>query len=241
MLAVITIAAAVAPPAVGAGPRVGTPLTPEQAGRLSGALYRDYLQSGARLQVEIPARSGTPRRLSGRIDWHLHLATATLNRPLAPSEAARMLLWSPSTVLEGGVPGLASAVRAAGHPGAVWVASRLTPTTSAFDSVLALLNGLASTKPENPLLLQQGKARYLGLSPIDGRRLEGYRSGSLTFWLSADGTIRRVSARVNAYGRPVQIDLLHHGRERIPVPAKAAVVAITAVPLLQSRLARTLR
>lgn len=219
----------------------GTPLTARQADRLARALYTDYLEGGARLRVSLPARTGAPRVLAGRIDWHTHLASASLTHPGAPGELPRTLLWSPSAVLETGVPGLRLAAATTSHPQARYVASPLNPSAAGLDSVLALLNGLAATKPENALLLQQGKARYLGIGTIAGKRFERYRSGSLTLWLASDGTIRHVSAFVNSYASPVGIDLLEHARQAIGVPAKASVVAITAVPALKGQLARTLR
>ena len=135
------------------------------------------------------------------------------------------------------VPGLRLAAATTSHPQARYVASPLNPSAAGLDSVLALLNGLAATKPENALLLQQGKARYLGLGTIAGKRFERYRSGSLTLWLASDGTIRHVSAFVNSYASPVGIDLLEHARQAIGVPTKASVVAITAVPALKGQLA----
>jgi hypothetical protein len=242
LLGVALVALAAVAPAAQARPAAdGTPLTPHQADRLSRALYADYVKGGARLRVSLPALRGSARVLAGRIDWHAHLATAALTHPGTPGEPARTLLWSPSAVLETGVPGLRIAAAAVGHPQARYVASALAPSSAGLDSVLALLNGLAATKPENALLLQQGKSRYLGLATIDRARCETYRSGSLTIWLAPDGAIRRVAAYVNSYAKPVRIDLLAHARQTIGIPTKAAVVSITLVPTLKGNLARDLR
>ena len=242
LLAALLVALALAPALALARPGGdGSPLTAHQADRLSRALYLDYVAGGARLRVSLPARSGSSRLLTGRIDWHAHLAAASLTHPGSPQEPLRTLLWSPSAVLETGVPGLRLAASLTDRPRARYVASPLAPASSGFDSVLALLNGLAATKPENALLLRQGTARYLGLRTIGGKRCETYRSGSLTLSLEAGGAIRRVSAFVNSYAKPVEIDLLAHARQPITVPAKAAVVALTAVPALKGSLARELR
>ena len=242
LLAILLVALTPAPSLALARPAgEGTPLTAQQADRLSRALYLDYVARGARLRVSLPARSGAARLLTGRIDWHAHLAAGSLTHPGSPREARRTLLWSPSAVLETGVPGLRLAAALTDRPKARYVASPLTPASSGLDSVLALLNGLAATKPENALLLQQGSARFLGIRTIGGRRCETYRSGSLTLSLEAGGAIRRVSALVNSYATPVEIDLLAHGRQSIAVPGKETVVALTAVPSLKGALARELR
>ena len=217
------------------------PLNGKQAVRLANALYRNYTAGGAHFAAGVPARRGGVRVLQGAISWKLHVASAVYEGLAGTSEKPRRIVWSPSLVVESGVPGLAPAARKARRAGVHFVARPLDPQSSGFDSVLALVNGFAATRPENPLLLQQGKARYLGKELIGGVVCERYSFGKLTFWLDSVGDARRIAAQVLAYPQLVVFDFPDHHLATIGVPRKFDVVPLTAVPQLKGKLARDLR
>lgn len=123
--------------------------------------------------------------------------------------------------------GLGLAPAPAGVPGQPWEQAEHVPrpgwsprsyTTDPLDAGLQLLVQLGADRPDNPLLLAQSGARWLGRDRIDGRdydRFAGPRAqGSapdggrspLTYWLDGDGGLRRVTMRMAGLGTPTSID-----------------------------------
>ncbi|HET9173419.1 MAG TPA: hypothetical protein VFN97_28570 [Actinospica sp.] len=71
-------------------------LTASEANQLAQARYADYRNGVTALTATIPV-SGQPFRLSGRVDWHIHLGYATLTAPADEgSGSSELLQWSPN-------------------------------------------------------------------------------------------------------------------------------------------------
>ena len=215
----------------------GRPLTDVQALALSRILLKDGQAGGASFVVDLPSRGAIVAHLTGEVDWAHHLARATY-APTAGGAETTEYEWNRSIVLVGGIPGLEAAMAAQGRPGVTWVSRPLDPTTAPLDGVLSLFFALSSDRPDNPQLLTQAGARYLGRRTYDGASLDGYRYGAnTTYWVGpADGLLRRVEARFRSFSDPVIVHLSDLGPRRPAQPQKSEVVDASTIPDLYRQL-----
>ncbi|MEU3658031.1 hypothetical protein AB0E67_35910 [Streptomyces sp. NPDC032161] len=116
-------------------------------------------------------------------------------------------------------------------PRSAW--SARSYTTDPLDAGLRLLVELGADRPDNPLLLAQSGARWLERERIDGRsydrfagpRAQGATPGAgpdgerspLTYWVDADGGLRRVTMRISGLGTPTTVEFSgRDGRAKLP-------------------------
>ena len=99
-------------------------------------------------------------------------------------------------------------------------------TTDPLDAGLRLLIGLGADRPDNPLLLAQSGARWLGRARVDGRdcdeiagpRATGTTPGTgpdggkspLTYWVDGNGDLLRVTMRMPGLGTPTTLEFTGH-------------------------------
>lgn len=168
----------------------------------------------------------TTVRLHGVVDWRRHVGSAVQRIEGSDDPDANALLqWNLGqfTLHPGGA--------VAGPPppppeDGTWSApAPLTPETSELHAVLLLLLNLASDRPENPQLLLQSNARYLGEERIDGEELSVFTGpgnlnpeatadaaeSNLRYWVDESGNLRRVEARISDVTGYVIIDLATDG------------------------------
>ncbi|MFE6667252.1 hypothetical protein ACFVFH_27280 [Streptomyces sp. NPDC057697] len=221
------------------------PVTMDEASRL--ALSRLNLYQASPVKVVLTATEGAAVvvRVEGVVDYRTHRAVGSyeVTGASGPSKAATpaagrldrgLIVWD-----TGGL-GLAPAPegddgppwKLAGHiPRSGW--SPRSYTSDPLDAGLQLLIGLGADRPDNPLLLAQSGARLLGSDRIDGRayerfagpRAQGATPGTgpdegrspLTYWVDADGGLRRVTMRMPGLGTPTSVEFSgRDGRAKLP-------------------------
>ncbi|MFJ1751408.1 hypothetical protein [Kitasatospora sp. NPDC088134] len=198
------------------------PLTTEEASRL--ALSRFTLYGASPVQVALTAQEGDGMvvEVRGVVDYRTrHAAGSYLVRGPAGTVDQGLVVW------DAGGLGLAKAPDGAAGP--AWEQADHVPRsgwssraygTDPLDSGLNLLVQLGADRPDNPLLLAQSGPRRLGRDTIDGRaydRISGPRpreaadrdtaASPLTYWIDADGGLRRVTMRITGLGTPTTLDL----------------------------------
>jgi len=108
-------------------------------------------------------------------------------------------------------------------PGAPWALGPLDPTRSTLHAALILIGELGRDRPENPLLLQQGRATWRGADTVNGIEVTvfggptGLSDGEsavdhqtsgpeprLRYWIGDDGVMHRVEAVLGQ--QPVSVD-----------------------------------
>jgi len=207
VVAALTLLAGACGDGGAAGPREPQVLTAEQATRLASARLRN-LQRGS---VAFEARmvlDGRQVLLTGAVDWRRHLGSAVVE-PVDATVAggSGSLQWGFGTVARH--DGVVEAARGGGGelPGDGWRREPIDATTSTLDALLLVLLNLGADRPENPQLLAQSDARFIGVDEVDGEPAEaffgpsGAPAGSVapagsqrrtTFWLGDDGSMVRV-------------------------------------------------
>ncbi|MEU3570259.1 hypothetical protein AB0E96_17800 [Kitasatospora sp. NPDC036755] len=212
------------------------PVTTDEAGRLALSRLNLYQASPVAVSLTADEGGGVSIRVDGILDYRTHRGvgryrTTGASGPLdhglivwdtgglglAP-DAAGAGPGTPTAAAPTAVPTDAPAWEQAEHiPRQGW--SPRTYTADPLDAGLNLLVQLGADRPDNPLLLAQSGARWLGRDRIDGRsydRFAGPRAqGSapdgarspLTYWVDGDGGLRRVTMRMPGLGTPTTVEV----------------------------------
>ncbi|SFY19348.1 hypothetical protein OH786_33295 [Streptomyces atratus] len=218
------------------------PVTMEEASRL--ALSRLNLHQASPVAVTLTATEGggVVVRVKGVVDYRTHQAVGSyqVTGSSGTSGPATGQLDHGLIVWDTGGLGLASVPKGDNRP--PWQQAEHIPrsgwsarsyTTDPLDAGLQLLIGLGADRPDNPLLLAQSGARWLGRDRVDGRnydrfagpRAQGVTPGAgpddgrspLTYWVDADGGLRRVTMRMPGLGTPTTVEFSgREGRAKLP-------------------------
>ena len=216
-----------------------TPLTDEQTGRLSQVLSKNYEGKGATFTVVAPVSAGMTLRLAGEVDWVRHLghAAVTWEGNPAPGRVVEVY-WSEREVLEH-LPGLDTALTAAGKRSATWASRAVDTKTYALDRVIELVTKLASQQRDNPTLLQQHAGTgWLCADTLRDTKVDVFAySAQVRHWVGVDdGRLLRVEADIGGFPQATVVDLLAAGAQTVRGPRTADVVAIDQIKDVYERL-----
>lgn len=221
------------------------PVTTEEATRLALSRLNLYQASPVAVTLTATEGGGVVVRVKGVVDYRNHRAVGSYevtgaagasqaSGPGAGQLDRGLIVWD-----TGGL-GLAPARR--GDDGPPWQQAEHIPrsgwsarsyTADPLDTGLQLLIGLGADRPDNPLLLAQSGARWLGRERVDGRdhdrfagpRAQGTAPGSgpdggrspLTYWVDDDGGLRRVTMRMPGLGTPTTLEFAgRDARAKLP-------------------------
>ncbi len=202
------------------------PLSTEEASRLALSRFTLYGAGPVKVALTADEGGGTVVEVHGVIDYRTRHAAGSY-RVRGP----RGVLDEGLVVWDTGGLGLAKTPAGAG--GQPWEQAEHVPRTGwasrsygsdPLDAGLDLAVQLGADRPDNPLLLAQAGPRWLGRDRIDGRehdRISGPRprdaattataatgdgTSPLTYWIDADGGLRRVTMRMAGLGTPATLD-----------------------------------
>ncbi|GAA3896194.1 hypothetical protein GCM10022381_42070 [Leifsonia kafniensis] len=188
------------------------PVTTEEAQLLAIARFNNFDAGSRPFTTNIQER-GVDLRIQGWVDYASQLGYAATTGAF-PAQA---MLWTSSAV---GI--IAQEPDAAGDP-ALPIPSftdpaasldNLDPASSRLDALLAIISGLGSDRPDNPLLVQQAGALWLRADEINGSPVTVFASppsdsprdasspplnadtSALRLWVDATGVLRRAEARI---------------------------------------------
>jgi hypothetical protein len=236
-----------APPRPGEAPTTTTtaaprPLSPDEAALAAGALANDLDRGNARFRATVPYGRDVTVRYDGAVDWRALAGRATVTSSAAdgtPGRAAEVA-WT-ATEVDEALPGLHEAMAQLGQPAVRFASRAPQPATVPGDRVLAALSGLAAARRDDPALLQQrADARFLRHDAVDGTAVDVVALGArLRLWIATgDGLLRRVEIALDGASGPMVVDLSAHGEAVVARPARAEVVAASAIPQLYASLTR---
>ncbi|KUJ68507.1 hypothetical protein ACZ90_18125 [Streptomyces albus subsp. albus] len=221
------------------------PVTVDEASRLALSRLNLYQASPVAVTLTTAEGGGVVVRVSGIVDYRTRRAVGSY-RVTGAADAAGgqpdhgLVVWDSDGL------GLAPAPEGDGSP--PWRQAEHVPragwsprsyTTDPLDAGLRLLIQLGADRPDNPLLLAQSGARWLGRDRIDDRsydrfagpRAQGATRGAapdrglspLTYWVDGDGGLRRVTMRMPGLGTPTTLEFTGRaGRAKLPEAPWAA-------------------
>lgn len=199
-------------------------VTIDEAGRLAASRLMLYQASPVAVSLTVAEGGGVTIRVEAVVDYRTHRAVGSYAVTGAAGSLDRgLIVWDGAglglTPLPVGVDG--PAWQQAEHiPRSGW--SSRVYTTDPLDSGLKFLIQLGADRPDNPMLLAQSGARWLGRERIQGRTYDkfsgpraqdavrneanGTRS-PLTYWVDGDGGLRRATMRMPGLGTPTTIEI----------------------------------
>ncbi|MFJ8627951.1 hypothetical protein ACIRD3_34645 [Kitasatospora sp. NPDC093550] len=200
------------------------PVTTDEAARLALSRLNLYQASPVPVTLTAAEGGGVGIRVEGVVDYRTHRGVGRYRTTGASGPLDHgLVVWDTG--------GLGLAPEPAGVDGPAWQQAEHVPrqgwsprsyTADPLDAGLSLVVQLGADRPDNPLLLAQSGARWLGRDRIDGRshdRFAGPRAqgaapdggkSPLTYWVDGDGTLRRVTMRMPGLGTPTTADFSAH-------------------------------
>ncbi|MFB7470055.1 hypothetical protein [Kitasatospora sp. NPDC056184] len=196
------------------------PVTVDEASRLALSRLNLFQASPVAVKLTAAEGGGVEVRVEGVVDYRTRRGTGSYritgaNGPLDHG----LVVWDAG--------GLGLAPEPAGADGPAWKQAEHIPrqgwsprtyTADPLDAGLQLIAQLGADRPDNPLLLAQSGARWLGRERLDGRdvdRFSGPRAqGSapdgerspLTYWVDGDGGLRKLTMRMPGLGTPTAVE-----------------------------------
>lgn len=195
-------------PAPPAQPR---PVTAEEAQLLATTRFLNYNAGSRSMSADIPIRDQSVH-VTGLVDYTTHTGFGTATgRGFAP----QLLRWNLGTVAVQPAPAGTSEKPPAPMPTTGWQTRTMDPQRSDLDLVLLVTSQLGLDRPENPILLQQGGALWLGTERVDGRLLTHYAApptdkpaspaasiapdtSGLRLWIDEEGLLHRSEIRASS-------------------------------------------
>ncbi|OKH98821.1 hypothetical protein AMK13_35800 [Streptomyces sp. CB02056] len=204
---------------------VERPVTTDEAGRLALSRLNLYQASPVAVTLTAEEGGGVTIRVDGVVDYRNHRGVGRYRTTGASGALDHgLIVWDTGGL--GLAPDQAGTAPATDAP--AWEQAERIPrqgwsprtyTADPLDAGLNLLVQLGADRPDNPLLLAQSGARWLGRDRIDGKgydRFAGPRAqgaapdgarSPLTYWVDGDGGLRRVTMRMPGLGTPTTVEL----------------------------------
>ncbi|MFE2946654.1 hypothetical protein ACFXHK_06400, partial [Embleya sp. NPDC059267] len=195
-------------------------VTVDEASRLAASRLTLYQASPVAVALTAAEGGGVTIRVEAVVDYRTRRAVGGYQVTGAAGQLDRgLIVWDGA--------GLGLAPVPAGVDGPAWQQAEHIPrqgwssrayTADPLDSGLRLLIQLGADRPDNPLLLAQSGARWLGHDRIQDRKYDRFsgpraqdatdgKLSPLTYWVDGDGTLRRATMRMPGLGTPTTVEI----------------------------------
>ncbi|MFM8794054.1 MAG: hypothetical protein ACKOFF_04035 [Acidimicrobiales bacterium] len=213
------------------------PLTVDEASRLAGTMHGNHLAGSARFDVNtVDGPGGSALRLTGPIDWTNSTGAAAVSSAAAESTLVAVA-WKGNAVLERR-PVHDELLEGLGVSSPPWLARPIDPSRR-IDQVISVVAGLATTQPENAILLQQKEGTaFLRSDTLRDIKVDVMRYGSRSiFWVDNEtGQLLRFEGNTESGSQPVIVDFFPAAGASPGFPSAGQVVNTTGRPELAALL-----
>lgn len=213
------------------------PLNLNEASRLSEVLYRNHVIGRARFELySVTEQNGSQVFMSGEVDWAEALGIAEIRVDSEGSSLAAVA-WFGDFVAEHR-PSLDGFLRVRGVQSPSFVVRR-ADSYRRLDTIIKIIASLATTTPENQLLIRQAPgSAYLREDILRGVSVDVMRYGETSvYWISkADGSLMRFEGNDRSGKLPIVVDLLPSSSGTIALPPMTQLIQLERVPEIESAL-----
>jgi hypothetical protein len=219
----------------------GDPVTSAEAGVLSQVLYSDFQQGGADFEVSAPYAATAVLTLTGEIDFSRGIGRAQAVTTYTDGQAqqTRTLFFTGTDLWQGGIPGLAGALTAAGLPAATYARRPMaTPGASGpaslVDVLVQMVGRLSARAADDPRSFDG--YTWAGSQSVNGQLASVFRSGTGAKIAVAAESKLLVQYVTQLQGFDVTVTLANHGEREISLPADTDTVDATQHPEIAAAL-----
>lgn len=188
----------------------GTPVTDAQALQLARTLQQNRQLGGARFSAAFDV-NGEPVHASGRVDFRRGRGVVRVRPDDPQASAPRTFFWTRNAVLAQARP-----------RGRAFMRQAPDPENDPVQAMIGFVHLLSAETIDNTANIRDQGARFLRRATAGGRRYDVYRygrTGAVTLWVAADGTMRR--ATTDRVGDGLTVDLLSHEPVTVRLPPVA--------------------
>jgi hypothetical protein len=225
--AVVIVASGGSEPGSSRAATPARPVTAQEADRLALTRFQNYRATGAHFRTRVSSPEGA-LAVEGDVDYRMQLGYARVSG----AGDAFFLQWSDSTLLAWPAKPTVS-VSPGKLPAGKPVGRALAPAKSAVDSVLAVVLGLGSDRPDNAQLIRRNGARWLRSATLAGTKVDvlqgpaatGQPAGSgaiVRYWVDATGHLLRLDAFLAGGSSATRIDFDAKAFTKFPRSPKLA-------------------
>lgn len=208
-------------------------LTQDEATRLAGSGYSNFLAGGADFEANSAFLTGGAAdsvTLVGSVDWATHAGRALVRADAEPGLVE--VYWEESFIVERRTT-MDSMVVSLGGPAEPWYVRDPQPGSRQVDRLVAVVMSLAMEQPENALLIRQKEGSvFLRSDQLRGIATDVVRFGERNiYWLEADtDTLLRFEGNAESGTAPVVVDLLEIGTVEVTPPRAEDVLSPDTYP-----------
>lgn len=210
------------------------PVTTEESQVLAMTRFQNFDAGSRPFETDLTVQ-GQQLHFAGWYDFATHTGYAKVQSESSPDQA---ILWSSEAVALRQQKADASGMPALPVPDPAldgWNTRSLSPAESSLDAFLSAFTLLGSDRPDNPLLLQQAGALWLGTDEADGADLQVFagppsdeplgedsdkptpETATVKYAIDPEGLMRKVDLQLGAQW--VSVSFTHQAEPSAELPA----------------------
>lgn len=204
-----------------------TKITTAQAQQLAQVLTRNYDAKNATFVATAGSFSTQGFVTQGKVDWTGNVVALDVSL----HEANTVDISSVTTTdgVNENFIGLADAELEAKMEPRIWVFRPFAPTQYGIDALAQFVEKLGSPTPDNPVLIKQGGAQYLGTAKVGTVTTSKFSNAGLTYYISKNGLLIQIDAHIKGFTDAVSMAFTNFGKTTIDVPTSADAYTLDQV------------
>lgn len=194
-------------------------VTSRQAQAFAQAAKNNYDDKNAHFVVTSASAKTQTFTAQGSVDWVNKFVSQDV-RLNGEKNNGVIAVTTPDTVFEK-YEGLAEKEQAAGLTPRTWVTRVKNSEAYGMDKIAEIVSGVASSTQDNPVLVKQDGAHFLGTKKIGGKVANAFRTkgGSITYYVTDDGVMVGLETQPNGFTQPITITFDRRGASPVTEPS----------------------